>query len=199
MNEAYTARILDAAYTLLSRHGLRRTSMADIVKESGVSKATLFRRFKSRADLLHSLMVREISRFLEELGKRLEGVQDPQERLLEIFVYFCQIAPHHAVLRRLIETDAETVLPLLTVDAQRLLAFGNAFIVNELQQMVQNGYRLTSSPEICAELLDRLSHSYLLSPASVAPLDDPAAMRDIFRATLVRLILAQTQPDAKCS
>ncbi len=191
MNDPYADRILDAAYTLVSRHGLRRTSMADIVRESGVSRATLFRRFSSRADLLHSLMVREITRFLDDLDKRLANVSDPRERLVETFVYFCQVAPNHVVLRRLLETDPETVLPLLTVEAERLLAFGNTFITTELRRSIDAGYRLTASPEVCAEMLTRLSHSYLLTPASVVPLDDPDALRSIFRATLIRLVVTE--------
>ena len=57
MTDDLSERILDAAYRLIAKHGLRRTSIADIVKESGVSKATLFRRFPNRAALLHALMV----------------------------------------------------------------------------------------------------------------------------------------------
>ncbi len=189
MSDSYTDRILDAAYKLIKRHGLRRTTMADIVRESGVSKATLFRRFKNRQELLRSLMTREVIGFLNNLNDRIAQETDPRERLVEIFVYFCEVAANNAMLRRLLETDPETVLPLLTVDGERLLSFGNEFILTELRRAVDAGCKLTAPPEVCAELITRISHSYLLYPASVAPLNDADALRDMFRATLVRLIL----------
>ena len=88
----------------------------------------------------------------------------------------------------MLETDPDTVLPMLTVNAEPLLAYGNAFITDELKRSLEAGYRLSASPEVCAELLTRLSHSFLLTPASVVPLDDPEALRSMFRSTLVRMI-----------
>ncbi len=189
MSEQQADKILDATYSLLSRYGLRRTSMEDIVRESGVSRATLFRRFHSRDELLQNLMTREITRFLEGLGERLKTVTDPRDRLVEIFVYFTEIAPKHTVLRRLLETDQETVLPLLTVNSDRLLSIGNNYIRSELLLAAKAGYRLTASPDICAELLTRLSHSYLLNPGSVVPLDDTKKLRRLFRSTVLRLVI----------
>lgn len=191
MTDSYTDRILDAAYKLIKQHGLRRTTMADIVRASGVSKATLFRRFGNRKELLHSLMTREVVGFLSDLNDRIAQVTDPGERLVEIFVYFCEVAANHGMLRRLIQTDPETVLPLLTVDGERLLSFGNEFILAELRRAADAGCKLTAAPEICAELITRISHSYLLYPASAAPLNDAAALRNMFRATLVRLIILE--------
>ncbi|MFD4358151.1 TetR family transcriptional regulator [Nocardia sp. NPDC058518] len=188
--DPYVDRILDAAYALLTRHGLRRTTIADVVRESGVSKATVFRRFPGRAELFDTLMSREVARFLSDLEVRLDTVEDPVDRLVETFVRFCEVAPHNVVLRRLVETDPETVLPQLTTQAEPILAFGRAFMLGELKKLTEAGYRLTASPEVCTDLITRLSHSYILLPPTLPDFADLERIRDLFRATVVRMIVA---------
>lgn len=41
-------KLLDAGLTLFSRHGFKRTSMADIAREAGVARATLYLRFADK-------------------------------------------------------------------------------------------------------------------------------------------------------
>ena len=55
-------RVLTAALTLFGRHGFQRTSMADIAREAGIARATLYLRFcEKRAvfEALASLLVDE--------------------------------------------------------------------------------------------------------------------------------------------
>ncbi len=48
-------RVLAAALTLFGRHGLRRTSMADIAREAGIARATLYLRFPDKRTLFEAL------------------------------------------------------------------------------------------------------------------------------------------------
>lgn len=48
-------RVLDAAATLFARHGLQRTSMADVAAEAAVSRATLYLRFRDKRSLFEAL------------------------------------------------------------------------------------------------------------------------------------------------
>jgi len=187
--DPYATRILDATYALVARHGLPRTSIADVVRESGVSKATLFRRFPSRAALLNALMAREIDRFLASLDARLRPIEEPLDRLVEVFLHFVEVVRDHEILRNLVETDPETVLPLLTTQAEPLLALGRTFMAAELTRVQEAGHELTADPEVCVELLTRLAHSYLVLPGTAIPLDDADAVRALGRDTLVRLVV----------
>lgn len=45
-------QILDAAAALFSEHGFARTSMSDVVRESGLSMGAVYRYFPSKADLV---------------------------------------------------------------------------------------------------------------------------------------------------
>jgi len=49
MSEQSVRRILEAALTLFARHGFKRSSMADIAREAGVARATLYLRFADKS------------------------------------------------------------------------------------------------------------------------------------------------------
>ncbi|MCB8877897.1 TetR/AcrR family transcriptional regulator [Acidisoma silvae] len=48
-------RILSAASTLFGRHGFQRTSMADIAREAGIARATLYLRFSDKSTVFEAL------------------------------------------------------------------------------------------------------------------------------------------------
>ena len=48
-------RVLEAGLTLFSRHGFKRTSMADIAREAGVARATLYLRFADKRAVFEAL------------------------------------------------------------------------------------------------------------------------------------------------
>lgn len=48
--------ILDAAVRMFSRYGVKRTSMADLAQEAGVSRQTLYNAFRNKDDVLKALI-----------------------------------------------------------------------------------------------------------------------------------------------
>lgn len=83
-------RILDTAYTLFSRHGIRAVGVDTVVAESGVAKMTLYRHFPSKNDLVLAFLERREQLWTrgwveEETGRR---ATTPGERLLAIFDIF---------------------------------------------------------------------------------------------------------------
>lgn len=55
MSDLMLARILEAALILFARHGFQRTSMADIAREAGIARATLYLRFSDKRALFGAL------------------------------------------------------------------------------------------------------------------------------------------------
>ena len=83
-------RILAAAYDLFSRRGVRDVGIDEVVREAGVAKATLYRHFPSKNDLVIAFLERREAQWtkgLVEAGARARG-QTPEERLLAIFDVF---------------------------------------------------------------------------------------------------------------
>jgi AcrR family transcriptional regulator len=83
-------RIVDAAYDLFSRNGLRAVGVDTIIAESGVAKMTLYRNFASKDELiLEFLRVREERWTRDWLQAEAERrATTPEGRLLAIFDVF---------------------------------------------------------------------------------------------------------------
>lgn len=83
-------RILDSAYELFSRRGVRAVGVDEVIKDASVAKATLYRHFKSKDDLvLAFLQQREqlwTKGWVEAEARRRGGT--PEEQLLSIFDLF---------------------------------------------------------------------------------------------------------------
>jgi AcrR family transcriptional regulator len=83
-------RILEAAYDLFSRRGIRGVGVDDVIERAGVAKATLYRNFHSKDDLVLAFLQRREHRWTREFvaaEARRRG-STPRERLLAIFDVF---------------------------------------------------------------------------------------------------------------
>jgi AcrR family transcriptional regulator len=83
-------RILDTAYGLFSRRGVRAVGVDEVIREAGVAKATLYRHFPSKDDLVLAFLRQRERRwthdFVEREARRRGST--PEERLLAIFDVF---------------------------------------------------------------------------------------------------------------
>ena len=83
-------RILESAYELFSRRGIRGVGIDEIVEHAGVAKATLYRHFPSKDDLALAFLERREERWTRgwvEGEARRRGTS-PEEQLLAIFDAF---------------------------------------------------------------------------------------------------------------
>ncbi|MCP2288671.1 TetR/AcrR family transcriptional regulator [Nocardia amikacinitolerans] len=83
-------RILAAAYLLFTRRGIRDVGVDEVIARAGIAKATLYRHFRTKDDLVLAVLRRREKLwtfgFVEERS-RLLG-QTPEDRLLAIFDVF---------------------------------------------------------------------------------------------------------------
>ncbi|MFX1582474.1 MAG: TetR/AcrR family transcriptional regulator, partial [Promethearchaeota archaeon] len=67
-------RIVEAAITVFAKKGYHKTKMADIAKEVGVSKGTLYQYFKSKKELFEAVVQIPFRKIQEEpLSELLES------------------------------------------------------------------------------------------------------------------------------
>jgi AcrR family transcriptional regulator len=83
-------RILEAAYDLFSRDGIRAVGIDAIIEQSGVARMTLYRHFGSKDALVLAFMQRREQRWTEDwLHSEIERrADDPVDQLLAIFDVF---------------------------------------------------------------------------------------------------------------
>jgi AcrR family transcriptional regulator len=78
-------RILHAAYERFSRYGFRRTSMADIAAEAGVSRAALYLQFRNKEEIFRSLAKDLHDEALAGAATALDADGSLGERLIAAF------------------------------------------------------------------------------------------------------------------
>ena len=83
-------RILDSAYDLFSRRGVRDVGIDEIVERSGLAKATLYRHFRSKDDLVVAFLGRREELWTHEWleAEARQRGETPEEQLLAIFDVF---------------------------------------------------------------------------------------------------------------
>jgi AcrR family transcriptional regulator len=69
-------RLLDAAEACFAHYGVAKTTVEDVAAKAKVSRATVYRYFDGRDDLLLGVLLREAGRFLGRLDKRLDKERD---------------------------------------------------------------------------------------------------------------------------
>src|SRR6266700_2082077 len=78
------AAILRAAIRVFANNGYFNSKVADIAREAGVADGTVYLYFKSKEEILHSVFDKSMEDAIADGRKRLEGVNDPREKLRRI-------------------------------------------------------------------------------------------------------------------
>lgn len=192
--DEYAVRILDATERELLDHGLQRTSMARIATAAGVARKTLFNRFGSRDGLLGAVVGRELRQFIADVDAAIPRDGEPEERVVAAIVAAGRGLARQRLLRRLLVTDPDLVLPLLTTEFETGFAVGRDYVAEQIARARADGMAISGDPEMLAELFVRIAHSMLLLPSSVLPLDDDERMAELARAHMLPLLRGPGTP-----
>ncbi|MEO6886634.1 MAG: TetR/AcrR family transcriptional regulator [Jatrophihabitantaceae bacterium] len=171
------SRVLDAAVTSFIDFGIRRTSMAEIAKRSRLSPATLYRRFAQKSDLVQSVGLREVRRFVAHVDSCVDHDASAQEQIVEMFVAFASGLRRNKLLRRLLATEPEIVLPLLTTRGAPILDLGRDYLAEFIARLQSEGKLPAYDPKPVAEMIARIGISLALTPQTSIPLGSNAAAR----------------------
>ncbi|MGI0525828.1 TetR/AcrR family transcriptional regulator [Rhizobium giardinii] len=75
------SHILDAALPVFVRFGFQKTSMIDIARAAGISRASLYQSFKSKEELFRAGSIRAHTRTLDNVAKVLAGQGSALDRV----------------------------------------------------------------------------------------------------------------------
>lgn len=76
------SRVLDAAERCVERRGLARVRIDEVASEAGCSRATVYRYFADKDELIRGVLVRRARRIARQVAKLMEGIDDPAELLV---------------------------------------------------------------------------------------------------------------------
>ncbi|WP_040695120.1 TetR/AcrR family transcriptional regulator [Nocardia vinacea] len=182
-------RVLDAALLAFLDFGIKRTSMVEVARRCGLSLATLYRRFASKSDLIQAVGMRQARQFVEEVDaaqqRQVDRDAGAEDQIVELFVAFLNGLCGNKLLDRLLKTEPEIVLPYLTVKGAPVLELGRDYVAEFITRLQGEGKLPEYDPEPVAEMIARTALSLALTPQTVLPLDDDAAIRKFARDHVV--------------
>ncbi|MFD4406257.1 TetR/AcrR family transcriptional regulator [Nocardia sp. NPDC058499] len=180
--------ILDAALQRILQVGIRRSSLDDIARRSGLNRVTIYRRFAGKDNLVDAVLAREIQRVLAEATAIATTTPGVDAQIEETVLYILRLTRTHPLITQLLEVAPEEALSFYTVRGEELVSQGIKFIVSILDAAQERGGidRYDTGP--VAELVARFAHSLMLTPTAGADFDDPDAARAFVRAAILPLM-----------
>lgn len=189
-----TTRILRAALEQAELLGIRRSTMDDVARRSGVGRATLYRRFPTKSALNDAIVLSEVRRFLEGSALARSHGATFEDRIVYSTVFTVTFMREHALLKKLLRTEPETILPSLTIDAGAILDFATDQSVAMLRDELYGATTTTAAQErhlrTVAELQTRLTLSFIVTPHTSINLATLDEAREYVRDYLMPMITA---------
>jgi AcrR family transcriptional regulator len=180
-------RILVAAVACVERAGLARTSLEDVAREAGVSRATVYRHFEGgREQLVAEAVAWEVTTYLTRLVDATATEPDLESKLVRGLLFGHRAIDEHALLQQLLSTEPEVLLPNLRSVLPFMEDLVRAYLRTELTALaVRPGVDLDDA----ADYLTGLFLSYLGSPGQW-DLSDETAVRHLVRTQFLGGIIA---------
>ncbi len=151
--------------------------MEDVAGKAGIGRATAYRRFADKDQLIQVVILRECQQQLARIEAELAQIDNGVERVLESFVLAVTRAHHHPLLQRLLTSEPETILPILTQRLWQMMGFFRMYMASMMDQEQEKGAIRKQSSEALAELMLRLTQSMVLSPDGVMNPANEAGVR----------------------
>ncbi len=176
-------RAVAATLVCIARHGLGKTTIDDVAREAGCSRASLYRYFDGRAELVAAAVELEAARIAEHVRDAAESADTLEDALVAIVHTASQELGEHPALRFVADFEPELLLPHLTFGGgDRFLARAAAAIAPSLERFVPG------DAERAAEWVARVSLTLWLCPSGPVSLADPDRLRAYLRAFVVPAI-----------
>lgn len=162
---ALDERILDAATALVARWGVAKTSLADIAKEAGCSRATLYRSFPGgKQQLFATVGHRELAGYVDAIVEVIDESDDLADAVTRGLVVAARLLRDHDAAQFVLAHEPELLLPFLGFkQVDRLYAHVSAVIGPHFERFLPVSQAEDRAAWL-AEWAARLFITYLFNP-----------------------------------
>ena len=182
--------LADAALRCIARWGLTKTTLEDVAREAGLSRATVYRALPGggKDALFAALADRELTRLEGAVTAAVDATDDLEDAIVAAVTTVARHLDGHPAFQFLLAHEPGLVLPHLAfhrLDAvlARVRAVGGPMLARFLPER--------EAAEL-AEWAVRFVISYTCSPAAGVPLADDASVRRLVRAFVLPGLLVPT-------
>lgn len=176
--------MIEATYACAARYGIGKTTVEDIAREAGLSRATVYRHFPGGKDqLVRETVAWEAGHFIDRLTAAVADADDFPHLLERALLFANRAFEEHAVLQKILETEPERLLPQLTVESERLTQLIRTFL---LPYLMRDRATLADGldPQRAADHVARLLLSFVGAPGRW-DLTDRDDVRELVRTELL--------------
>lgn len=180
-------RIVDAALRRMATHGVRKTTLDEVAREAGVSRATLYRSFPGGKEaVLAAVVETEAARFFSGLAVVMGEAHDLEDVLVAGMVEAARRLSGHRALAYLCAHEPEVVSPWMAFGGMdRLLISASGFTAPFFGRWLEPDQAARA-----AEWGVRIVLSYLAAPSPGADLTDPDQARRLVSTFVIPGICA---------
>ncbi len=171
-------RVIDGALACIARQGVAKTTLEDVARAAGCSRATVYRAFPGGKDgVLRAVVDTEVSRFFSALAVAMGAATDLEDVLVAGMTEAATRISGHGALGNLLAVEPELILSQLAfARMDEVLAVTCAFTTPFLGRWLDQ-----AEARRVAEWAARIVVSYLLCPADGIDLTDEADVRRLVR------------------
>lgn len=187
-------RVVDATVRCIARWGVAKTTLDDVAREAGWSRATVYRLFPGGKDaLLETVVEVELERLFAALDDRLAAARDLEDLLVGGMSETGAWITDHAALQFLVAHEPEVILPQISfARAERVLARAASFASPYLARWLGS-----EEANRVGEWVTRIVISYAASPSAGVDIADPASVQRLVRSFVLPGIRASVDAQAQ--
>jgi len=171
--------ILRAAIKVFAKKGYFNSKVADLAGEAGIADGTVYLYFKSKDEILHSIFDRAMAEFIEDGRRKLEGIEDPAQKLRKIAELHLEKLGADRDLAIVFQVELRGSTKFM----QEFSAAGFAEYLDIIRQTIEGGqksgdFRIDVKPVVSAKILygalDEMVTNWILSKKAyaLAPMAD---------------------------
>ncbi len=186
--EDTVGRILAATMTCLERFGVAKTTIDDVAREAGCSRATIYRNFPNRTALVSAAVDTELARLTVAVADAAARATTAEDAVTAMFVTASRMIQTHPALQRAMTLEPEVVLPALSFEGgDALLAEASRRFAPVLARFVP-----PERAAVAAEWCTRVLLAYLHPERAPLSMTDVADVRALVRRHVIPVLTPQT-------
>ncbi|MEV4647704.1 TetR/AcrR family transcriptional regulator [Saccharopolyspora sp. NPDC049357] len=162
VNRVADGDLLSAARACVLANGVRRTTLTEVARTAGVSRMTLYRRFPDVGSMVTTLVTVEFGDVLDQ-ARRAAVIGHARQRLVHVMVRGIRLLHEAPLLQRVLETDAELLLPYLVERLGSTQLAADGFIREHLAAGHADGSIRPGDVAVQARSLLLLTQSFVIS------------------------------------
>ena len=166
-------RIVDAALTCIGRVGLAKTTLDDVAREAGCARATVYRCFPNKQQLLSALVAREVGALRDAVVGAASSTDTLGAAITAVIITGVGALRGNGALAFVSSHEPEQLLPFLAFEREdAVLRTASALVAPAFTRFLNDvdATRL-------GEWIARIALSYLCSPSESFDIGDAAHVR----------------------